>query len=162
MLGFAQVLDAGDSVTSLGVVTSLPIGVPQGTFQLALYTNTGTISAVAPGSLVATTGDIQPMGGDNVCTNNRAVTGDVNYTVTASAYFWITLLVKGADDVVIVGKNAAQLEPTWCSSPIAPPTWPDPAPTSDMATLANCAPSGRGSSNLGAIPYLFAVVSPSG
>jgi hypothetical protein len=169
MLGFPILLKAGYSVQSLGVVTSLP---PQGTFRLALYRNGSDPSApppppsptpIAPGSKVAETDDIQSAGGDNICTNVAVVTanlaGGFKYAVTANAFFWVTLLVKGTNDVVIVGLNSASTEPTWCASPITPLSFPDLAPTS----LQDCAPPGRTTSAgtwQGAVPYLFAVMSP--
>ncbi len=173
MLGWPIILKVRDSVQSLGVVTSLPTGVTQGTFKLALYRNgtdtpattNPTPTPAAPGLFVVATDDIQAVGGDNICTNNiaamGALAGGVQYAATTTAYYWVTLLVTGNDDVVIVGRNAAILEPTWCASTLTLP--PAPAPTSNATTLANCAPQGRitdaGMYN-GAIPHLFVVVSP--
>ena len=118
---------------------------------------------------VVATDDIQSAGGDNICTNNGGATGTLAgglpYTVTTKALFWITLVVKGTNDVVIVGRNSGIVEPTWCVSHVTLPPWPAAAPMSTPTELANCAPPGRttaaGTYN-GAIPHLFAVVSPSG
>ena len=162
MLLSPVVLNAGDTVQSLGVVTSLATSATPATFQLALYANSDPLSLAVPAGLIVETDDLQSAGGDNICVNNvpvrGALTAPSQYTASVAMYAWIALLVKGNNDVVIVGANSASSEPTRCASPITPLSLPGSAPTT---TTSNCAPPNRGAYS-GATPYLFAVVSPSG
>ena len=150
LIGYQESFNIGDRILSLGAVTSILPNFPASTFQVAIYTDVNS----APGTLLAATTDITPVGTDDGCTNNGSVAKDLSQplTINAQGDYWLMILVTSGP-VGVVSNNISAAYLSECGSQFS--AWPN-APS--LLKGYKCLP--EGDKNSGVVPRIFAIIDP--